>query len=144
MDSLRLLLETARAERASQQAHFDALDGKAGLLLGIAGAEIALTPSLPLPWQIPALLCLLGAAASAARGFLPRAMPALDLARLREYLRAEEEFTMLTLHDTLVTMVAEATWEVRAKALRIRVAVVLLAVATPTLVLGIAFGGAHG
>ena len=69
MDSLPLLLETARTEHASQQAHFDALDGKAGLLLGFAGAEIALTPALPLGWQVPVLLCLLGAAASAARGF---------------------------------------------------------------------------
>src|SRR5438876_3201647 len=41
---LYVLLDQARLERA-QQLHFDALDGKAGILLGFAGALIALAPS---------------------------------------------------------------------------------------------------
>jgi hypothetical protein len=40
--SLEIVLEEARAERAAQLQHFDALDAKAGVLLGFSAALVAL------------------------------------------------------------------------------------------------------
>jgi hypothetical protein len=43
--SLDPVLEEVRSERNSQLRHFDALDAKAGIILGFAGALVALSPS---------------------------------------------------------------------------------------------------
>ncbi len=43
--SLDLVKEVVRDERAAQLSHFDALDTKAGIILGFAGALIVLSPS---------------------------------------------------------------------------------------------------
>ena len=40
-----VLFDHVRLERIQQLQHFDALDSKAGILLGFAGALIALAPS---------------------------------------------------------------------------------------------------
>ena len=43
--SLDVVREEIRIERAAQLQHFDALDSKAGIVLGFAGAIVALAPS---------------------------------------------------------------------------------------------------
>lgn len=45
MSSLEVILEEVRIERAAQLQHFDALDAKAGIVLGFSGAVAALAPS---------------------------------------------------------------------------------------------------
>jgi hypothetical protein len=144
MDSLPLLLTTAKEERASQQTHFEALDTKAGLILGFASAAIALTPEMALLLRIPVLTLLVTAALCAALGFRPRAFPAIEANALREYLRADEAFTMLTLHDTMLVMISEGAWELRRKAMWVRRSLLALASATPILVAGLLVGGGHG
>ena len=43
--SITLVKEIVRDERSAQLAHFDALDTKAGVILGFAGVLVALSPS---------------------------------------------------------------------------------------------------
>ena len=111
MDSLDLLLDCVRQEREAQLAHFDALDSKAGILLGFAGVLITLSPNVsgwPRAIGLPSLAL---AAVLAAGAFFPRKMPTLDVANLREYLRADEEFTKLRLHDSQLEMIAQGGQE---------------------------------
>jgi hypothetical protein len=42
--SLDVILEEVRVEREAQLQHFDSLDAKAGIVLGFAGALVALAP----------------------------------------------------------------------------------------------------
>src|SRR5437868_4176238 len=115
MDSLDLLLDCVRREREAQLAHFDALDSKAGILLGFAGGLIALSPDLS-GWARDVSLPLLGLAAlMAAAAFFPRRMPTLDVRHLREYLQADEEFTKLRLHDSEVQMIDQGGSELGRK-----------------------------
>jgi hypothetical protein len=43
--SLEIVAEEVKSERRMQLAHFDSLDSRAGIVLGFAGAIVALTPS---------------------------------------------------------------------------------------------------
>ena len=144
MDSLELLLDTARAERSAQLTHFDALDAEAGLILGFASTGIALAPAVPTVARLPTLALLVVSAGCALRAFQPRQLPTLDVNELRAYLRAEDEFTRLRLHDTIVVMVGDASRELKLKARAVRRAMLCLASAAPFLAVGIAIGGAHG
>lgn len=45
LPSIEIVLEEVRFEREAQLQHFDSLDAKAGILLGFAGALVALAPS---------------------------------------------------------------------------------------------------
>lgn len=47
LPSLDLLLELVQRERDKQLAHLDALDNKAGIVLGFAGLLITLAPDVP-------------------------------------------------------------------------------------------------
>lgn len=126
-------------------AHFDALDNKAGITLGFAGALIALCPDVQTPARTAALVCLVAAAALATSAFWPRDLPVLRTRRLRDYLMAEEEFTKLTLHDTYLEMLDQAADVLTLKARLLKSAMTLLAAAGLTLALGIALsGGPHG
>ena len=141
MESLDLLLQTVDRERTDQLSHFDALDSKAGIVLGFAGTLIALGPSLSFPLQVVTLTLLVMSAASAAGAFWPRRMPALEAAAMREYLRADVEFTKLTLHDTYVVMVQQGSATLSRKVQFLKAAIALLAVAASTLAVAIATGG---
>ena len=48
-DSRELLLALLLAERDKQLVHFEGLDTKAGLLLGVAGVVTTLAPGVPRP-----------------------------------------------------------------------------------------------
>ena len=143
MDSLDLLLETTGEQRADQLSHFDALDSKAGITLGFAGTLIALLPEVGLGFRIVTLALLVGSAASSAAAFWPRKMPTLDVERLRDYLRSEVDFTKLTLHDTYIVMIREASVTLARKTLLLRCAMAFLAAAGATLALALVTGGGH-
>jgi len=106
LPSLGPVLAEARSEREAQLRHADSLDSKAGILLGFAGALVALTP------QQAHLLVDLGrvaavlAAILALSAFWPRRFPITNLDVLRDrYLTAEPVFTQRRILDTHIAMV---------------------------------------
>ncbi len=46
ISAIDIVADEVRSERAAQLGHFDAVETKAGVLLGFAGAITALSPSL--------------------------------------------------------------------------------------------------
>jgi len=127
--SLDPILEEVRSERAAQLRHFDALDTKAGIILGFAGALVALAPMGP-------LVVDLGRLAAAASGivalstFWPRGYWSTNLLQLRDlYLTAEPGFTKLNLLDTQIAMSRQLGGVLNGKAKRLKWAMVFLAVA---------------
>ena len=103
--SLEVVREEARAERDVQLKHFDSIDTKAGIVLGFAGALVALVSGRR------TTLVELGRTVAVLSGFLslwtfwPRRYWSTDLRPLREkYLAAEPEFTRLRLLDTHIEM----------------------------------------
>ena len=82
--SLDVVLVEVRIERQAQLSHFEALDAKAGIVLGFAGALVALAPN---HYQV---LPIVGRALAVASGFFalftfwPRRYRVLDLLALRD------------------------------------------------------------
>ncbi|BEP11957.1 hypothetical protein acdb102_02680 [Acidothermaceae bacterium B102] len=96
-------------------------------------------------WSRDASLPLLALSALlAASAFFPRWMPTLDVANLRDYLRADEDFTKLRLHDTQVQMISQGGVELGRKAGLMKLAVLFLGLGAVTLAIGIIVGGHHG
>ena len=130
LPSLDLLIEEARTQREAQLVHFEALDAKAGVILGFAGALVALAPSR-------ADLVLLGgrflaviSGIAALRSFWPRRYWLTDLRTLRDkYLTAEAAFTKLKLVDATVAEAAQVEDALIRKARMLKVAMVALALA---------------
>lgn len=56
LPSLDLLLALVQRERDKQLAHLDALDDKAGIVLGFAGLLITLAPDVPVAFQLLGVL----------------------------------------------------------------------------------------
>lgn len=144
MDSLDLLVDIAGAQKDDQRAHFDALDAKAGITLGFAGTLIALLPDVSLTMRFATLVLLVAAAAMSAAAFWPRKLPALDANALREYLRAEADFTKLTLYDTYVLMISEGSVTLGRKVRFLKAAMAFLAAAGGTLAIALMIGGGRG
>jgi hypothetical protein len=134
--SLEPILDEVRAEREAQLRHFDALDTKAGILLGFAAALIALSPT-------GALLAHVGRVTAAISGFLalaafwPRGYWGTDTRQLRDkYLGSETAFTTLHLLDTQVAMAETLRSLLLTKARLLKLAMVGLATAATFTVLG--------
>jgi hypothetical protein len=120
LPSLALISDIVRDERATQNLHFQALDTKAGVILGFSSALVALggrgDRTLATIGQIVAVL----AALIALWSFL-RSYPVVDLRALREqYLGAEEPFTQLHVLDTEIEMTAQASDLLAHKARRLK------------------------
>jgi hypothetical protein len=105
LPSLSVLNEEAGAEIAAQERRADALDSKAGVVLGFAGVLVGLSiDKLDGGWGHVAT-GVAGVAALVAAAVVPRSYPTLALRHLRErYLMAEEEFTRRRLLDTRIAM----------------------------------------
>ncbi len=86
LPSLDLLLDLVQQERNKQLAHLDALDNKAGIVLGFAGLLITLAPDVPVGFQLVGVvagaasiafaLVSLAAAVSRAGAISPPPLPA--------------------------------------------------------------------
>jgi hypothetical protein len=130
LPSLSLLNEAAVDELGAQERRADALDSKAGVLLGFAGVLVGLSvDKLPGVGHIAtgaaALAGLLAAAA-----FIPRLYPTLALRHLRNsYLTSEEEFTRLRLLDTRIGMYERNQPRLARKANLVRGSTVVLGLA---------------
>jgi hypothetical protein len=129
LPSLELLYELSQAERDSQLTHFDALDTKAGIVLGFAGVLMALSGTSSGLWHAAALAASLVAATAAVAAFWPRSYPVLLPTELRGYLTSEETFTRLRVLDTMEVMVNETRQVLEVKARRLKIALICLAAA---------------
>jgi len=131
MPSLGLLSKEASAELAAHERRYDALDTKAGVLLGFSGVIVALTAG-----NLHGVLANVGtalaglAAIFAGGGFIPRRFPTIALLPLRDrYLTAEEEFTQLRLLDTRIAMYRQIQRGLKWKALMVTAAAITLGLA---------------
>ena len=123
-------------ERDGQLRHFDALDMKAGIILGFAGALVALSPA-------DNVLIHLGRFAAMTSGFLalgafwPRGYWGTNTRRLREkYLASEPDFTKLNLLDTQIAMAETVRTVLLKKARLLKVAMIALATAAGLVAIG--------
>jgi hypothetical protein len=135
--SLEVILEEVRIERAAQLQHFDALDSKAGIVLGFSGAVAALAPSRHLVVGIGRLIVVLSAL-SAIWTFLPRTFQLTNVYNLREkYLAAHPDFTKLNLIDAQISMMKSAKDLLESKAFRLKLAMGFLALGVILIAVGI-------
>lgn len=139
LPSLGLLSEEASAALAAHERRYDALDTKAGVLLGFSGVIVTLAAV-----NLDGVLAHVGAACAglaallAGAAFVPRRFPTLALLTLRDaYLTSEEEFTRLKLLDTRIAMYRKVQdglkWKARLvtwAALALGIAVLLIVIAS--------------
>ncbi len=137
LGSLDILRDEVRLERDAQLRHFDALDAKAGIVLGFAGALAALAPlDRSVIVDVGRIMAVLGAL-TALWAFWPRTFPILELQPLRAaYLGAEPEFTVLRLVDTQIQMAGRTRDLLIEKARRLKLAMTVLAIAALLVALG--------
>lgn len=137
LPSLDLVAEKVRAERDGKARHFESLDTRAGIVLGFAGALVALASgegALSQAGRVSAAL----AALLALWSLLPRTNPALNISELRSlYLHSEPPFTKLHLLDTEVVMVERLSRVIARKARRLAASVVALALSIALTAVGI-------
>lgn len=135
--SLDVILDEVRIERTTQLQHFDALDGKAGIVLGFSAAVAALAPSHHLVVGIGRLIVVLGAL-TALWTFLPRNFQLTDVYNLREkYLASHPDFTKVNLLDTQISMMKSAKELLESKASRLKLAMGFLALGVILVAVGI-------
>lgn len=132
LPSLNLLLQIAMQERDKQLAQFDALDTKAGVLLGFDGVLIVISHGIDLSFQLPGVVLASASAALALATFWPRKFPALDPWALRQFLTYKEESTRLKLHDTVARSVTQGRQVLSIKARSLKQALTLLLLAALT------------
>lgn len=137
LPSLDLLFQLVQAERDKQLTHFDALDNKAGIVLGFSGLLVTLAPDVAGPFRVIGVLAAAVAAGFALAAFWPRRFPVLEPSPLRAYLRAEDSFTRLTVHDTLEDFVNEGSEILQAKGRRLGYGLWALTGAAGSLAVGI-------
>lgn len=134
LDLVRSELDLKVAEQDRRGASFDT---KAGLLLGLGGILIGLSPEhldlLRLLGQVAA-----GAgAAVAVWAMLPRVSGGLSPRQVRDkYLMTDLEITKLKLLDTRIWLYEQDEQRLARKAQRLRVAVVVLAIAVALMLIG--------
>ena len=129
MPSLELVAGEIRAERGELIRQLDALDAKAGIVLGSAGVVSALAAQ-HVSWpRVVGLIVAVLSALSALAALLPQRFPAWDVADLQRYVVAEPLFTKTTMVDTTIEMVKELKLTTERKLTRLRLAAQLLALA---------------
>jgi hypothetical protein len=128
--SLEIVGREVEAERMVQLAHFDAVETKAGVVLGFPGAIVALS------LRSSGILATVGRWAGVTSGLLalasfwPRKYWRADLRTLRDaYLAAEPVFTSLRLLDSQIVMVEQTHLTLARKVQFLKAAMVLLATA---------------
>src|SRR5947209_6264487 len=104
LPSLSLLSDETKRELEVQERRGDALDSKAGIVIGFAGVLVPLSLA-----NLHGLLAHVGAglaglaALASGLAFIPRSTPGLSLRALRRsYLTADPAFTELRLLDTRI------------------------------------------
>lgn len=126
-----LVAEEVQRELEMQLQHFEAIDSKAGLLLGFSGALVALAgTSSSLPIQVLRAFAACAALCSLA-AFWPRGFAATRVKTLRDkYLQADANFTSRALIDTHIQMVQEISEALQTKGRWLKAAIMFVALAT--------------
>jgi hypothetical protein len=135
LPSLDLIHDSFERERDRDLAHFDALDTKAGVVMGFAGVLVTIGPR---DTAVAVVATAIGVAAAVAglSAFWPGRFPALEPQHLRSYLSAEERITRLVVVDTYGELLRQGRDLIRSKALRLKAAMLMLAVASVLQVFG--------
>ncbi len=103
--SFDIVAEEIRTQVDQQQRQFDALDTKAGVILGFSGVLMALTGDRQGRLTGATVLLAMLAVLLAVLAFYPHRFPLVDLSSLRnQYLSAESEFTAFRLLDSRLQM----------------------------------------
>ncbi|MHB1912531.1 MAG: hypothetical protein ACYCTI_10830 [Acidimicrobiales bacterium] len=135
--SLDLLYSLAREELDTEMRHQEALDTKAGVILGFAGVLVGLAIEHSVHERTPGLIAAGGSGFLAMVAFLPRHYPVFELGPLRQrYLTGQPDATKLVLFDALVAMVDDIRAYLRIKGWLLRAATVALVVAIGFLIAG--------
>ena len=122
-----------------QLSHFDSLDSKAGIVLGFAGALVALTPGGSPGLANPGRWLAIVSGFLALWTFWPRRYWSTNLRPFRDkYLVAEPAFTAIRLLDTQIDMIERMGSILKSKAVRLKASMVALASAV--LLVGIGLG----
>lgn len=126
--SLDVVERVVDRERQAQLQHFDALDSKAGVMLGFAGALSALAPAAVNGIVDAGRFVAAGGALMGLWAFWPRSYGAVTLRAFRErYLASEPAFTRLHLADTQIAVSQELAATLDLKALRVKLSMSFLA-----------------
>lgn len=138
MSSLEALEDVVRREYDAQERRADSLDTKAGLVLGLAGLLVSLTPDMVwVPLVLVARLLAGASAVLALRVFAvsPGRAPHLEVIKQRGLTEARRELVAALISGHGLLRDASA-----AKTRRIRAALHLLTLAVGTIVTGTAVG----
>lgn len=115
--SFDIVAEETRLQLDLQHRHFDALDTKAGIVLGFSGVLVALGTRSQTWLTATALVLAVASSLCSGNAFRPRNFPVVEVLELRErYLSAEPKFTSLRLLDSRVEMWHQGTWLLELKA----------------------------
>ena len=137
LPSLDFLLDVVQLERDKQLSHYDALDNKAGMVLAFSGLLITLSPDVAAAFRVLGVVSATVSAAFALWAFWPRQVSVLEPSPLRDYLRAEESFTRLTVLDTVEDLINETSTVLHRKAQRLAWALLILTAAASIFAMGI-------
>lgn len=122
--SLDVLAAEARAVQDMLVRHFEALDTRTGVVLGFAGALVALARGASGSLPLAARAVAAASALASLWAFLPRRYPRVEVAAIREhYADADAAFTKLALLDAHLLIEAKAVSLVQAKARRLIAAI---------------------
>jgi hypothetical protein len=126
-----LIAEEARHALIVQEGRFDALDSKAGVMLGFSAALSALAPvGVHLLVEVGRVVAVAGGVAALWASW-PHRFASIDLRPLREeYLAAEHEFLRRRLLETRIALTERQAVTLRRKAIGVRTSMLLLSVAT--------------
>ena len=122
-----------------QLSHFDSLDSQAGIVLGFAGALVALTPGNARGLATAGRWLAIASGFLALWTFWPRRYWSIDLRPFRDkYLSAEPSFTAIRLLDTQIDMIERMGLTLSSKAVRLKTS--MLTLASAVLLVGIGLG----
>lgn len=128
--SLDVVEAVVLQEREAQMKHWDALDAKAGVMLGFAGALAALAPADVGPLVDVGRAVAVTGALLALSAFWPRGYGAVKVRAFRDpYLASEPSFARLHLTDSQIAAVEEIAVTLNSKGTRVKWSMALLAIA---------------
>jgi len=144
LPSLDVVAREVDHERDAHLRHTDAVDTKAGLVLGFSGVLVAVPATRLNVDLVPGLVIALTAGLLSLAVLLPQRFPTWELRSLRDrYLTAEHAFAELHTLDTRIAMVDTMKRQLGRKTRLLRAAITCLAAAAAALTAGsiVSLGG---